>query len=150
MSWKVLFGEIHTKEDVDDEGNPKTVRYSDTEVSLDDLSPEIFETIASEVVTNLTDSGIYLFPRDSTMIAWRVVCAAASHAGLEAPPKPTSMRDAPAIKRMLEQTEDIGDQPMMGGLPSEPSEIGLGSSSTSLGDTDGPEASPEPTPSDGS
>ncbi len=146
-----MFGEIQTKQDGEDENGPKIIRYSDTEVSLDDLSPDVFAAIAKAVDLDLTDSGIYFFPRESTEVAYRVVCAAAEFAGVEPPPRPTRMADAAPIKAMLEQTEDIGDLVMMeGGVPPAQSEVGSPSSSTSPAPITGPELSPDPIPSDGS
>ena len=151
MSFKVMFGEVKTKEgDLDVNGNKTIVRYSDLEVSGDDLSMDVFEAIAKDIDAGLTDSGIYKFPRESGSIAWRVVKAAAEQAGIEPPPKPTNMPEVNAIKAMIEDTEDIGDMPMMGGNPPVPGGAGSGSSSTSPGTTTGPELSPEPSPSDGS
>lgn len=145
MANKVMFGEIKLRDGEDADGEKIKVRYSDQEVDLDDLTPEVFTKIASEVEAGLTDSGIYRFPKESVAIAYAVVCAAAEHLGIEPPPKPTRMGDAVVIKEMIDVAEDVADQPMMGGFPPVLTS-GSSSSSTSPETTNGPEASPDPTP----
>lgn len=149
MSWKVMFGEIRTREGTDDKGNPTVERYSDTEVHLDDLAPEVFEAIAKEVDLGLTDSGIYRFPTESTSVAYKVICAAAKTVGIDPPAWPSRMAEANQFKTWFESTGDIGDQPMMDGFPPVSAD-GSGSSSTSPATTSGPEPSPALSPSDGS
>lgn len=150
MGWKVLFGEIKTKEGPpDDDGNPTFERYSDTEVHFDDFTPGAFDAIAKDVDTTFNYMGIYAFPKETSEIAWRVVCAAAEKAGIPAPPRPETMREQRELDRMLERTPDISEQPMLDGNPPMPGKT-PDSSSTSPGNTTGPEPSPEPNPSDGS
>lgn len=123
----------------------------EVDVDFDDLSPDAFASIAKEVDAGLTYWGIYMFPKESPDILYRVVEAAARHAGVEPPERPSNMREQKALDAMLEKTDDIGEQPMMDGFPPVPGETELGSSSTSPGlPTDGPEVSPENSPSDGS
>lgn len=145
MASKVMFGEVKLKDGEDADGNKIQVRYSDQEVDLDDLTPEIFTAIAKDVDAGLTDTGIWRFPTESTEIAYRVVCAAAEHLGIDPPSRPTRMGESDAIKAMIGTTEDVADQPMMGGFPPVQT-TGKDSSSTSPETTDGPEPSPELTP----
>lgn len=144
-TFKVMFGEVKLRDGEDEDGNKIQVQYSDQEVDLDDLEPGVFEAIAKAVDAGLTDTGIWRFPRDSTDIAYRVVCAAAEKLGVDPPPRPTRMGDAGAIKAMIVSAEDVADQPMMGGFPPVPTS-GSDSSSTSPEPTGGPEPSPDPTP----
>ncbi len=132
MSWKIMFGEIHTKEDgVDDEGLPRFVRYSDIEVDLHDLSPNVFSKIARDVDVGLSYWGIFMYPKEYPEAVYPVICAAAAHAQVDPPPPPATMRDLPKLNAMFEEIQDIEEQPMQDGLPKAPSETESGSSSTS-------------------
>lgn len=136
-----MFGEIRTKEDgEDDDGNPKTVRYSDTEVDFDDLPPDAFGAMAKDVDVGLTYWGVYTFPKESPELVYRVVCAAARVAGVEEPERPTTMRQQRVLDGMLERIDDVGDQPMQNGFPRVPGNPEIGSTSGLPGDSDGSQA----------
>ncbi len=137
MGWKVLFGEIRTKEDGEDENGPRFVQYSDTEVDFDDLQPEAFAAIAKDLDVGLTYWGIYRYPNETPEVLYRLVQAAAQVAGVEAPERPTTMREQKALDAMVVRTEDLGDKPVVDGFPQMPGETASGSTSTSPGTTDG-------------
>lgn len=141
MGWKVMFGEVRTKTDgVEDDGTPRTIRYSDTEVDFDDLPPDVFGAIAKEVDVGLTYWGVYTFPKESPEIVYRIVCAAAKVADEVVPDKPTTMRQQKVLDGMLERTVDIGERPMENGFPSVPGGTESGSSSGPSGASTGSQA----------
>jgi hypothetical protein len=121
----------------------------DISVDFDDLAPEFFADIADQDTT-ANWYGVYLAPGGDSRRLYRVIAAAAAHAGVEPPPEPKTMRDATRLLDMLERTDDIADQPMMDGFPQMPDGPETGSVSTSPGGTDGPTTSSDDSPSDGS
>jgi hypothetical protein len=123
LGWKVNFAP-------GDDGGEKSV-------NLDDLSPDTFAEIAKEVDAGLTYWGVYAFPRETPEILYRVICAAAKHAQIDAPAKATNMREQRLLDGMLEQVDDIADQPHGDGLPLVPDGTESGSSTTSSDDTSG-------------
>lgn len=143
MGFKILFGEI--ADDKDAQG-VVVGRSSATEVDLDDLSPDVFEEIAAaEPFANFWS--VYNFPAQSPERMYRVICAAAAHAGIDVPDRATTMRAANAQNEMFERVEDIKDQPMEGGFPPSPDATEASSSSGAPDDTDGPPTSSGDNPS---
>lgn len=114
-------------------------------VNLDDLSPDVFARIAREEKdAGLTYWGVYAFPKESPDICYKVICAAAEHAGVDPPERADTMRAMFEQNAMFSDAPDILKQPAQGGLPPVPSETEVGSSSTSLGPpTTGPQVSPD-------
>ena len=131
MGWKVLFGEIHTKETDDD-----IVRWSDQEVDFDDLPPSAFDDLAADDPTGNWWS-VYSFPGENSQRLYKVIRFCAEHAGVTPPAPPTTMRDEAPLIRMLERTPEIADQPHRDGFPQEPDGTETGLSSISSGDTTG-------------
>jgi hypothetical protein len=117
MAWKIKFG-------------------GDKEVNLDDLSPGLFDELAADSPGD-TWWTVYTFPAGNTERLWRVVDAAARHAGLDPVERPTTMKGALALVDMLERVDDIEDQPMQDGFPTTPEAPESGSTSGSPENTDG-------------
>lgn len=116
-------------------------------VNLDDLSPEVYDQIAKDSGSGLTYWGVYLNPRETPEILYRVLCAAAASVGIEPPDRAETMRDSLKLSALFSAAPDIEDEPMEGGFPKEPIETEIGSTSTSLDLlTDGPSTSPDDTP----
>lgn len=133
MGWKIKFV-------ADDPGNEKVV-------DLDDLSPEVFDELAKDDPDGNWWS-VYAFPGAHFDRMYKVICAAAAHAGIEPPERATTMRDSERLVEMLERTPEIADQPVVDGFPQVPGEAESGSSSTSPGlPTDGLPTSPDDNPS---
>ncbi len=108
---------------------------ADKSVDLDDLAPEVFEALADD--NDATWFSVYLSPGATPERLYSIVCAAADHAGIDKPDKPTTMRDARALLEMIEPTEDIADRPFVDGFPQMPDAPEVGSTSGVPGDTDG-------------
>ena len=126
MGWKINFV-------TDDPDNPKSV-------DLDDLPPSVFDDLAKDDPTGNWWS-IYSFPGESFERMYKVICAAASHAGIDPPDSAQTMRDSERLVEMLERTVDIADQPAQDGFPQVPGATESGSSSGVPGDSDGLEKS---------
>lgn len=118
-------------------------------VSLDDLSPDTLDRIAhEEKEAGLTFWGVYLNPRETPGILYKVICAAAAHAGIDPPAEADTMAAMFEQSAMFSEGVDIGKQPMTDGLPNPQGGTEVGSSSISPDlPTDGPPASPEESPS---
>ncbi len=127
MGWQISFG-------------------GDKTVNLDDLAPEVFDKIAAEE-TEASWYGVYKSPGGMSARLYRVICAAAAHIEIDPPPPPVTMIDAEALVGMLEEAPDISEQPMVNDFPPTPAALESGSTSGALGDSDGPNMSPEPIPS---
>lgn len=137
MGWQITFN--GTKKDlaVEDFADPFTSRWEDgTVVDLDDLSPDVFDAIAQKE-TDASWWGIYRFPGASGSRLYAVMCAAAKHAGIDPPAKPSDMRESRALLEMIEQTKDIEDLPVQDGFPQKPSETETASLSGLSDDSDG-------------
>lgn len=114
-------------------------------VNLDDLSPEVFEAIAKdEPGENFW--GVYKSPGENPDRLYRVICAAASHAGIDPPGRPESMKAIQDQAAMFDTVLDIEEQPMQNGFPQEPGTPESGSSSGVPGDSDGTETSANDSP----
>lgn len=125
MSWQITFAPV------EEGGEEKTV-------SLDDLAPDLFDQIAREETSGITWYGVYSFPGDSFERMYRVICAAADHAGVPRPDRAVTMRDAELLVGMVKRTPDIEDAPVVDGFPPQPDATEVGSTSGAPGDLAGP------------
>lgn len=122
MGWQITFD--GTERELSDEEllDPFAQRWEGGKVvNLDDLSPDVFDKIAS-AEEDSTDSwwGVYRFPCSVGSRMWEVAKAAAEHAGVEVPAKPANMREAQLLMRQFERTQDVAEKPMVDGFPPTP------------------------------
>lgn len=137
MGWKVTLGGTRRELTAEQALDPFETKWEGgTVVDFDDLSPETFDALANADGV-MSWWGIYKFPREKASMVYAVVCAAAQHADVEPPPKPTNMREHSEIADMLERTPELEDQPMVGDFPRKPDATEIGSSSGAPGDSDG-------------
>lgn len=137
MGWQVTFD--GTRRVVPDEEREQDPFASEWEggkvVDLDDLPPEAFDAIAAD--DGSTWWTVYLSPGAVGSRLYKVICAAAEHAGVEKPEKPSNMRESRLLIDMIERTQAIEDRPFVDGFPPVPPETETGSSSGPSNDLGG-------------
>lgn len=109
-------------------------------VDIDDLTPAEFEAIAAAEDDSWWD--VYQLPAKTFGRLQRIIEACATHAGIDAPPPPETLREVNnRIDNWLERTTAIEDLPMIDGFPPTPGEPANGSGFGSSGESDGPSTS---------
>jgi hypothetical protein len=154
MGWKVTFD--GTKRDVSPEDRAAELekdRYTSiweggTVVEVDVLSVETLDEIASQETPRSTWWTVSNFPLLVGLRMWRVACALAAHAGVNAPNKPANGPEAEQLLEQFEETVAIEERPMVDGNPPTPDIPETGSGSGVLGDSNGPQTSPDDNPSE--
>ncbi len=116
--------------------------FGEKTVDFDDLSPDTFEGIAKEEKAGANWWDVYINPGGNPDRMFRVMTACAQSAGLDAPAKPTTMREANAFAQRLTKKEDISEQPVVDGFPPEPVTPANGSTSGAPESSDGPDTKP--------
>ncbi len=109
-------------------------------VDLDELSPDVFDELAREEAIGNWMS-VHDFPGETFDRMYRVICAAAQHAGVEPPERAQTYKDAEILQAMFSRGSDIADEPMTDGFPPEPATSSEASSSGSPEDSTGPQTS---------
>ena len=128
MGWKITFD--GTKRDTSNDDDPFASRWEGGKtVDLDELSPDVYDSIAAD--EQGTDSwwGVYRFPCASGARMFAIACAAAEFARVPAPSKPANMRESGLMLELFEMTQDIAKRAQVNGLPLEPPKTEAGSSS---------------------
>ena len=107
MGWQITFnGERRGDEEYFADPDPEKSRWVGGKVvDLGDLSPEAFEKIAADE-DDATWWLVFNFPGAKASRYYRVVCLAAQHAGVDAPPKPSTMNEAVVLLELIEKTPD--------------------------------------------
>ncbi len=118
-------------------------KFGDKTVDFDELSPEVFERIAAAEKGDANWWDAYMNPGGNPERMYRVVTELANHAGVDAPPKPTTMREANALAASITKQPDISDQPVVDGFPPEPATPANGSTSGAPEDSIGPGKKPD-------
>lgn len=120
-----------------------------TVVEMDDLPVDVVTAIAD--AESVGWATIYYSPAGTPARLQRVLEAMATHAGVEVPsPAETMGAFFDRYDNWLETSQPIEEKPFTDGFPPTPGEPASGSSSTSPGDTDGPQTLSDANPSEGS
>lgn len=122
MAWRIHFAA--------DDGEEKSF-------DVDDLPIEFFKELAREEGVRFWDIGDD--PGENPDRFYKIVQAAAEQLGIDPPDRPETMRAIRVMAEMFSRVPDVEEQPMMDGFPQVPGETEVGSTSTSPGDTDGPQ-----------
>ncbi len=132
------------------EQNKYATKWADgTVVDGNDFTTDKLDEIAlKHLNVGLTGFGIYQNPNASYGIRYDIIVAAAEMAGIDPPSNSRRAGDANKLVDWIEATQPIADEPMEKGLPKEGGRRSR-SSSTSPGNTTGPETSPDDSPSAG-
>src|SRR5450631_1462555 len=102
MGWRITFGgdalpltEAHLTD-------PYLSRWKEgTVVDLDDLSPDVYDTIAAEEGEGSSWWSVYRAPAATGGRLYKIVVAAAATTDVEPPAKPETMRDAKALLALI-------------------------------------------------
>lgn len=147
MGWQITFDGTRRELTPDELSDPFATHWEGGKVvDLDDLSPDVFDTLAREESGDTSWWGVYRFPCGNGGRMYAVACAAAEHAEIGVPAKPANMRESKLLLSMFEQTEDIEDKPIVNGFPQTPPAAEIGSSSGPSDDSGGDPPKPAPKP----